>query len=94
MTIGAVFLGNYTLHDLCQFQLPENRKSKQGNAEALGTQLWATWARPNHYSDTSKLDSVAKPTFYATYSQAIPLSKVFAFSDHSNTINTKRVRTK
>ena len=62
MTFGAVFLGNYTLHDLCQFQLPENRKSKQGNAEAQGNQLWATWARPNRYSDGSKLDFVAKPT--------------------------------
>ena len=62
MAVGVVFLGNYTLHDLCQFQLPENRKSKQGNAEAQGTQLWATWARPNHYFDGSKLDFVAKPT--------------------------------
>ena len=63
MTIGAVFLvENYMLHDLCQSRLPENRKSKQGNAEAQGTPLWATWARPNRYSDSSKLDFVAKPT--------------------------------
>ncbi|XP_073657671.1 ankyrin repeat domain-containing protein 26 isoform X11 [Tursiops truncatus] len=30
INIGAVFLlGNYTLHDLCESQLPENRESKQ-----------------------------------------------------------------
>ena len=62
MTIGVVFLGNYTLHDLCQFQLPENRESKQGNAGAQGTPLWTTWARPNRDSGGSKLDFVAKPT--------------------------------
>ena len=63
MTIGAVFLvENYTLRDLCQSQLPENRKSKQGNAGAQGTPLWTTWAWPNRDSGGSKLDFVAKPT--------------------------------
>ena len=61
--IAAVFLvGNSTLRDLCQSQLPENRESKQGNAGAQGTPLWTTWARPNRDSGGSKLDFVAKPT--------------------------------
>ena len=61
--IAVMFLvGNSTLHDPCQSQLPENRESQQGNAEAQSTQPWATWAQPYHPSDGSKLDSVAKST--------------------------------
>ena len=60
---AAVFLvGNSMPYHPCQSPLPGNRGSKEGNAEAQGTQLWATRARPNHYSDGPKLDSVAKPT--------------------------------
>ena len=59
----AVFLvGNYSLCPLCKSELPGNRGSNEGNAEAQSTQLLATWAWPYHPSDGSKLDSVAKST--------------------------------
>ena len=54
-------VGNYSLCELCKSELPGNRGSK-GNTEAQNTQLWATWARPYHPYDGSKLDSVAKST--------------------------------
>ena len=62
MTAAVFMVGNYTLHQLCKSQLPENRESKEGNAKAQSSQLWATWARPYHPSDGSKLDFVAKST--------------------------------
>ena len=62
MTAAVFMVGNYTFHQLCKSQLPENRESKEGNAKAQSSQLWATWARPYHPSDGSKLDFVAKPT--------------------------------
>ena len=59
----AVFLvGNYSLCPLCKSELPGNRGSNEGNAEAQSTQLWASWARPYHPADGSKLNSVAKST--------------------------------
>ena len=84
--IAAVFLvGNSTLRDLCQSQLPENRESKQGNAGAQGTQPCATWARPSRHPDASKLEILwqnlpCADSFYATYSQTISLRKLLAFS--------------
>ena len=55
--IAVMFLvGNSTLHDPCQSQLPENRESQQGNAEAQSTQPCATWARPYHHADAFKLE--------------------------------------
>ena len=85
MKNAAMFLvGNSMPHHPGQSPLPENRESKQGNAEAQGTQPCATWAQPRHHSDGSGFDSVAKPactdSFYATYSQTVPLGKVSAFS--------------
>lgn len=63
MKNAAVFLvGNSMSHHLCQSQLPENRESKQGNAEAQGTQPCATRARPYHHSHGSELAFVAKST--------------------------------
>ena len=56
--IAVMFLvGNSTLHDPCQSQLPENRESKQGSEEAQSFQPWATWALT-----FPKLDIVAKST--------------------------------
>ena len=46
MTAAVFMAGNYTLHQLCKLQLPENRESKEGDAEAQSSQLWATWAWP------------------------------------------------
>ena len=63
MKTAAVFpVGNYSLRQLCKLDLPGNTGSKEDNAEAQSTQLWATWARPYRPSDGSKLDSVAKST--------------------------------
>ena len=63
MKTAAVFpVGNYSLRQLCKSELPGNRRSKEGNAEAQNTQLWATWAQPYRPSDGSKLDFVAKST--------------------------------
>ena len=63
MKTAAVFpVGNYSLRQLCKSELPGNRRSKEGNAEAQSTQLWATWAQPYRPSDGSKLDFVAKST--------------------------------
>ncbi|XP_022436049.1 ankyrin repeat domain-containing protein 26 isoform X15 [Delphinapterus leucas] len=40
INIGAVFLlGNYTLHDLCESQLPENRESKQDLSAELDLEI-------------------------------------------------------
>ncbi|XP_065776975.1 ankyrin repeat domain-containing protein 26-like isoform X2 [Muntiacus reevesi] len=63
MKNAAMFLvGNSMPHHPGQSPLPENRESKQGNAEAQGTQPCATWARPYHHSDGSGFEFVAKPT--------------------------------
>ena len=61
-TVAVFLVGNYSLRQLCKLELPGNRGSKEGNAEAQSTQPWATWAQPYHPSDGSKLDSVAKST--------------------------------
>ena len=61
-TILVFLVGSYLLRPLCKSELPGNRGSKEGNAEAQSTQLWATWAWPYHPSDGSKLNSVAKST--------------------------------
>jgi len=61
-TVLVFLVGNYLLRPLCKSELPGNRGSKEGNAEAQSTQLWATWAWPYHPSDGSKLNSVAKST--------------------------------
>ena len=63
MKTAAVFpVGNCSLRQLCKSELPGNRGSKEDNAEAQSTQLWATWARPYCPSNCSKLDFVAKST--------------------------------
>ena len=61
-TVVVFPVGNYSLCELCKSELPGNRGSKEGNAEAQSTQLWITWAWPYHPSDGSKLDSMAKST--------------------------------
>ena len=61
-TVAVFLVGNYSLRQLCKLDLPGNTGSKEDNAEAQSTQLWATWARPYRPSDGSKLDSVAKFT--------------------------------
>ena len=63
MKNAAVFLvGNSMPHHPCQSPLPGNRGSKEGNAEAQGTQPCTTWAQPYRPSDSSGLDFVAKST--------------------------------
>ena len=61
-TVAVFLVENYSVCQLCKLELPGNRGSKEGNAEAQSTQLLATWAWPYHPSDGSKLDSVAKST--------------------------------
>ena len=55
-TVAVFLVGNYSLRQLCKWELPGNRGSKEGNAEAQSTQPWATWTWPYHPSDGSKLD--------------------------------------
>jgi len=33
-TVAVFLVGNYSLHQLCKLELPGNRGSKEGNAEA------------------------------------------------------------
>ena len=54
-------VGNSMPHHPGQSPLPENRESKQGNAEARGTELCAAWAQPHHRPAGSGFEFVAKP---------------------------------
>jgi len=61
MKTAVVFpVGNYSV-SYASWSCQETG-SKEGNAEAQNTQLWATWAQPYRPSDGSKLDFVAKST--------------------------------